>query len=109
MPSGLWHHRQASGQPFIKTVVRMPGPSWMAYRLISNMKPVVMIISFKVNVSWTAVARHDLWLCPAFIYLVNIINPLIYFVIPAAAKRRAGIQLKPRYDWIAAFAAMTDW
>ena len=36
MPSGLWHHTQASGHPFMKIVIRMPGPSFMAYRLISN-------------------------------------------------------------------------
>ena len=36
MPSGLWHHTQASGHPFMKIVTRMPGPSFMAYRLISN-------------------------------------------------------------------------
>ena len=28
MHSGLAHQRQASGQPFRKTVVRIPGPSW---------------------------------------------------------------------------------
>ena len=38
--SGLWHQRQASEQPFRKTVVRMPGPSWMANRLISTTRPV---------------------------------------------------------------------
>ena len=26
-PSGLWHHEQRSPQPFIKTVVLIPGPS----------------------------------------------------------------------------------
>ena len=26
-PSGLWHHWQRSGQPFMNTVVRTPGPS----------------------------------------------------------------------------------
>ena len=36
MPSGLWHHTQASGHPFMKIVTRMPGPSFIAYRLISN-------------------------------------------------------------------------
>ena len=32
-----------------------------------------------------------------------------YFVIPAVAKRRAGIQQKLRYYWIPAFAGMTGW
>ncbi len=36
----LWHHQQESGQPFRKTVVRMPGPSCRAYFLILNMVPV---------------------------------------------------------------------
>ena len=39
-PSGLWHHAQRSGQPFRKTVVRMPGPSWMAKRRMSKTMPV---------------------------------------------------------------------
>jgi len=38
-----------------------------------------------------------------------IINPATYFVIPAVAKRRAGIQKKHRYYWIPAFAGMTAW
>jgi len=38
--SGLWHHWQLSGQPLKKTVVRIPGPSWMAYLLRSNIIPV---------------------------------------------------------------------
>ena len=29
---------QRSGHPFRKRVVRMPGPSWMAYRLMSKMR-----------------------------------------------------------------------
>ena len=35
------------------------------------------------------------------------INPAINYVIPAAAKRRAGIQRTPRFYWICAFAEMT--
>jgi hypothetical protein len=27
-PSGFWHQRHESGQPFMKMVVRIPGPSW---------------------------------------------------------------------------------
>ncbi len=27
--SGLWHHQQESAHPLRKTVVRMPGPSWI--------------------------------------------------------------------------------
>jgi hypothetical protein len=37
--SGLWHQRHRSGQPFRNTVVRIPGPSWMAYRLMSKTYP----------------------------------------------------------------------
>src|SRR5579863_5247081 len=32
--SGLWHHQQESGHPFRKTVVRMPGPSCVAKRIM---------------------------------------------------------------------------
>ena len=35
-PSGLWHHMQASGQPFRKIVMRMPGPSCTENSLISK-------------------------------------------------------------------------
>ena len=38
--SGLWHHRHLRGHPFRKTVVRIPGPSWMANRLTSKITPV---------------------------------------------------------------------
>ena len=37
MDSGLWHHTHLSGHPFTKNVVRTPGPSWMAKRLVSSM------------------------------------------------------------------------
>ena len=37
----------------------------------------------------------------------EIINPAKYYVIPAVAKRRAGIQRNPRYYWIPAFAGKT--
>jgi hypothetical protein len=36
----LWHHQQLSGQPLRKTVVRMPGPSWMENFLMSKMTPL---------------------------------------------------------------------
>ena len=36
------------------------------------------------------------------------INPASKLVIPAAAERRAGIQKKPCYYWIPAFAGMTE-
>ena len=42
-PSGLWHHQQDKGQPFRKTVVRIPGPSWTANRFISKINPLDMI------------------------------------------------------------------
>jgi hypothetical protein len=35
----LWHHQQASGQPFMKTVVRIPGPSCVEKRMILKMVP----------------------------------------------------------------------
>jgi len=38
--SGLWHQRHESGQPFRKTVVRIPGPSWMEKRWMSKQTPV---------------------------------------------------------------------
>ena len=40
MPSGLWHHQHRSGHPLRNMVVRIPGPSWIAYRLISKIVPV---------------------------------------------------------------------
>ena len=40
-PSGLWHQRQRSGQPFMNTVVRMPGPSYTANSLTSKTTPVI--------------------------------------------------------------------
>ncbi len=30
--SGLWHQSQRRGQPLMKTVVRIPGPSWIEHR-----------------------------------------------------------------------------
>jgi hypothetical protein len=44
-----------------------------------------------------------LWFKPGYV------SPAIKYVIPAAAKRRAGIQQKLRYYWIPAFARMTGW
>ncbi len=40
IPSGLLHHGQRSGQPFMDTVVRMPGPSWIANFWMLNTSPV---------------------------------------------------------------------
>ena len=40
-PSGFWHHRQRRGQPFRKTVVRIPGPSWTENRWRSKTRAVV--------------------------------------------------------------------
>jgi len=40
MPSGLWHHAQRRGQPFRKTVVRIPGPSLTEYFWMLNTNPV---------------------------------------------------------------------
>jgi len=39
----------------------------------------------------------------------RIINPATKFVIPAAAERRAGIQIRCCNYWIPAFAGMTRW
>jgi hypothetical protein len=41
------------------------------------------------------------------LFLGSIFNPAIHYVIPAAAKRRAGIQQMPQFYWIPAFAGMT--
>ena len=37
--SGLWHQRQLRGQPLRKTVVRIPGPSWMENFWMSKTRP----------------------------------------------------------------------
>src|SRR5450759_862244 len=39
-PSGLWHHLQRSGQPFMNTVVLIPGPSSMEKRCMLKAMPV---------------------------------------------------------------------
>ncbi len=39
--SGLWHHQQERGHPFMCTVVRVPGPSCMEYFFMSKIIPVV--------------------------------------------------------------------
>ena len=38
-PSGFWHQTQRKGHPFKNSVVRMPFPSCVAKRLISNTLP----------------------------------------------------------------------
>jgi hypothetical protein len=38
-PSGLLHHGHTMGHPFKKTVVRMPGPSWIENFCMLNMSP----------------------------------------------------------------------
>ena len=40
IPSGLLHQGQRSGQPFMNTVVRMPGPSWIENFWMLNTSPV---------------------------------------------------------------------
>lgn len=40
-PSGLWHQLQRNGQPFKKTVVRIPGPSNTANSSISKTIPSI--------------------------------------------------------------------
>jgi len=42
--SGLWHHQQRNGQPFRKTVVRIPGPSWIEYRWMLSTIPECMFL-----------------------------------------------------------------
>ena len=37
--SGLWHQAQRRLQPFMNTVVRMPGPSWVEYLCMLNTLP----------------------------------------------------------------------
>ena len=39
--SGLQHHLHLNTQPFRKTIVRIPGPSWIEYRWTSKMRPFV--------------------------------------------------------------------
>jgi hypothetical protein len=43
MLSGLPHHTHRKGQPLKKTVVRIPGPSWMENRWMSKMRPRVIL------------------------------------------------------------------
>src|SRR5450759_79737 len=40
IPSGLWHHTQLRGHPFMKTVVRIPGPSSIEKRWMLKILPV---------------------------------------------------------------------
>jgi hypothetical protein len=42
IPSGLWHQIQFRGQPFIKKVTLMPGPSWIEYLFILKMSPFIL-------------------------------------------------------------------
>ena len=47
--------------------------------------------------------------CSIIIYMkIRPRHPAIYFVIPAVAKQRAGIQEKSQYYWIPAFAGKTE-
>jgi hypothetical protein len=48
MLSGLWHQRQHKGHPFRNTVVRIPGPSFTAKRLISNIIPDMIETKMKL-------------------------------------------------------------
>ena len=41
-PSGLWHHSHLNGHPFKKTVVLMPGPSFMANSSMLNIVPFML-------------------------------------------------------------------
>ena len=45
IPSGLWHQRQDRGHPLKKTVVLIPGPSWIANLFISKIQPVCIRIA----------------------------------------------------------------
>jgi hypothetical protein len=38
--SGLWHQAQRRGHPFMKTVVRMPGPSLTEKRCMLKTMPI---------------------------------------------------------------------
>jgi hypothetical protein len=41
IPSGLWHHRQFRGHPFMKKVTLIPGPSWIEYLLTLKISPFI--------------------------------------------------------------------
>jgi hypothetical protein len=40
----LEHQKQRRGQPFMKTVVRMPGPSWMLKRWMLKTSPLFLSV-----------------------------------------------------------------
>src|SRR5487761_1997384 len=61
-PSGLWHQVHARGQPFRKTVVRIPGPSWIVNSRMSNTIPVVTIARSEGPRPWAVpVWRSPTW------------------------------------------------
>jgi hypothetical protein len=41
MPSGLWHQLHDREQPLKKILVRNPGPSWIEYRMILKINPLM--------------------------------------------------------------------
>jgi len=41
IPSGLWHHMQFRGHPFMKKVTLIPGPSWIEYLLTLKISPFI--------------------------------------------------------------------
>ena len=43
--SGLWHHAQPRGQPFMKTVLLTPGPSWREKRWTLKTSPLRITVS----------------------------------------------------------------
>ena len=52
-PSGLWHQKQLREQPLRKTVVRMPGPSWIENRCMLKTMPVELM---GVDIRWKPVS-----------------------------------------------------
>jgi len=42
IPSGLWHHKQLRGHPFMKKVTLIPGPSWIEYLFTLKMRPFIL-------------------------------------------------------------------
>jgi hypothetical protein len=76
---------------------------------ISPRYPITSLLSFLIILPrpeaisyWFLVIR---WRGTMFFFYIH---PAIYYVIPAAAKRRAGIQPKLQFQWIPAFAGMTE-
>jgi hypothetical protein len=58
--SGLEHHRHFKGQPFIKTVVRIPGPSCTLNRCILKTRPFFLRLFDDKYMQKSFAAQKDL-------------------------------------------------